>query len=251
MDDILIFPVSTVPASHFAVNYLKQAGIAFSHIPTANVTHLLLDVPSFETDQRLRDGRELGEILEALPRDIRIIGGNLNVALLSGFRTFDLLTDEDYLAQNAAITAECAIRTAAPLLKITFQHAPVLVIGWGRIGKCLARLLQNLGCDVTVAARKHTDRAILRSFGYQAINTAALMDLSHYSLIFNTVPEQLLSQDTTPAWGKGIKIDLASRKGMAGSDVVWARGLPGICAPDTSGTLIARTVLQYLKEEKV
>ena len=41
----------------------------------------------------------------------------------------------------------------------------VLVIGWGRIGKCLAALLKGLEADVTVVARKETDRAILHALG--------------------------------------------------------------------------------------
>ena len=44
-------------------------------------------------------------------------------------------------------------------------------------------------------------------------------------------------------------MDLASKKGIAGNDVIWARGLPGIHAPEESGALIARTILDLLKEE--
>ena len=39
--------------------------------------------------------------------------------------------------------------------------------------------------------------------------------------------------------------DLASVKGIAGDNVIWARGLPGKDAPEESGTLIAKTVLRY------
>ena len=43
-----------------------------------------------------------------------------------------------------------------------------------------------------------------------------------------------------------IKIDLASCPGMDAPDVIWARGLPGKDAPETSGELIARTILRLL-----
>ena len=46
-----------------------------------------------------------------------------------------------------------------------------------------------------------------------------------------------------------IKIDLASAKGIAGDDVIWARGLPGIHAPESSGRLIAETFVRKLQEE--
>ena len=41
-----------------------------------------------------------------------------------------------------------------------------------------------------------------------------------------------------------MKIDLASEKGLGGEDVIWARGLPGIHAPESSGRLIAETCLR-------
>ena len=41
-----------------------------------------------------------------------------------------------------------------------------------------------------------------------------------------------------------LKIDLASLPGMDGSDVIVARGLPNLEAPESSGHLIAKTVLR-------
>jgi hypothetical protein len=48
--------------------------------------------------------------------------------------------------------------------------------------------------------------------------------------------------------GKALKIDLASQPGIGGNDVIWARGLPGKNAPESSGKLIAQTVLRKLEE---
>ena len=58
-------------------------------------------------------------------------------------------------------------------------------------------------------------------------------------------PGRTLPEEDSPA----LKIDLASRKGMGGKDVVWARGLPGNDTPESSGSLIARRVLSILKEK--
>ena len=46
-----------------------------------------------------------------------------------------------------------------------------------------------------------------------------------------------------------MKIDLASVKGMEGGDVIWARGLPGKDAPESSGVLIGKTVLRLAMKE--
>ena len=66
-----------------------------------------------------------------------------------------------------------------------------------------------------------------------------------YRVIFNTVPTMVLP--SCP--GNALKIDLASRLGLGSEDVIWARGLPGIHAPEKSGKLIAETILSRLKEE--
>ena len=48
-----------------------------------------------------------------------------------------------------------------------------------------------------------------------------------------------------------VKLELASSPGMEGSDIIQARGLPGKMAPESSGKLIARTVLRLGVKEDV
>lgn len=157
----------------------------------------------------------------------------------------DLLKDEGYLAENAAITADCALRLAGPLLQTTYRACPVLILGWGRIGKCLGQMLKALGAEVTVAARKEADRAMLRALGYRAVDFSQVPGLlPEVGLLYNTVPAKVMECDET----RCIKIDLASVPGLWGGDVIYARGLPGIHAPEAAGALIAKTILKNLKE---
>jgi hypothetical protein len=46
-----------------------------------------------------------------------------------------------------------------------------------------------------------------------------------------------------------VKIDLASIQGIYGSDVIHARGLPGKQTPESSGILIANTIIRLLRKE--
>ena len=46
-----------------------------------------------------------------------------------------------------------------------------------------------------------------------------------------------------------VKIDLASKPGIEDEDVIIARGLPGIHFPESSGKLIADTLLRLCQEE--
>lgn len=248
MTDHILLPVGQTDALQYAVAELKRRGCPVCTTPNRKVTHLLLPVPSFESDNTIKGGGALDDILAALPRDITIFGGNLHHPALEGYRTVDLLKDPIYLAENAAITAHCAIGQAMVKLPVTLQGCQVLVIGWGRIGKVLSDLLKKLGANVSVAVRKESDRAMLLALGYDSqILSPPAYGLARYRLIFNTVPAMVLPE----AWLEHcqpdcLKIDLASVPGIGGGDVIWARGLPNKYAPETSGALIARTVLRLL-----
>lgn len=249
MEKILMYPAGSTKACQYASKALALAGVPVTDHPTPEVTHLLLDVPSFSPEGCLRGGGELEPLLRMLPPGIAVAGGNLNHPGLSGYLTLDLLADPTYLAKNAAITADCALRVAGAELDTAFTDAPALVIGWGRIGKCLARLLRSLGSEVTVAARKESDRAMLAALGYSSMDIGEIPALlPRYRLLFNTAPEKVLSGKQLAGCRHCVKIDLASKPGLEGSDVIAARGLPGRYTPESSGKLIAETVLRLIGE---
>ena len=234
-------------ALRFAETVLKEKGLQFAPAPDASVTHLLLGVPSFEPDGSLKGGGQLEDTLPFLSPEVTICGGMLKT-LPKEYRTVDLLEDPIYIAENAQITAHCALRLAMQKLPITLLQCPVLVIGWGRIGKCLAQLLKNIGALVTVAARKEMDRAMLSALGYDAIDTQNLGNgLSRFRVIFNTAPVMVLPKEELHSCRDDcVKIELASSLGIDAPDVIWARGLPSKDAPESSGQLIAKTVLRLL-----
>lgn len=232
------------PALKFAAGFLRHAGCTVVPCPDEAVTHLLLPVPSFQAEGILKGGVELKPVLSGLPESVTVIGGNLDCAELAGYKAVDLLRDPGYAAENANITACCAIILAMERLPVVLTGQKALVIGWGRIGKCLARLLKQMGVLVTVAARKASDRAMLTALGYTAIDTAAI-DTEPYRLVFNTAPQMLVPH----CRGDGLFIELASQPGLGGDGIVDGRGLPGRYAPESSGRLIADRVLTILNKE--
>ena len=233
------------PALRFAAEYLKSKGNPVVFEPDDCVTHAVLPVPSFD------DSGSLEALLRKLPQDVMIFGGKLDAGKFDGYRTADLLRDESYLAENAAITADCAVRLAGRHLGVVLRNCPILIIGWGRIGKCLAEILKSAGAEVTVAARKETDRAMARALGFEATDIRQLwLQLARFLVIFNTAPATVLAEaQMNPCRKDCVKIDLASVKGMEGGDVIWARGLPGKDAPESSGVLIGKTVLRLAMKE--
>ncbi len=247
MSNHVLYPVGIGDSCRFAGTFLARNGMQLTDHPSPEITHLLLDIPSFDTEGRLRDSSDLKQLLRMLPGSISVIGGNLDVEALREYRKIDLLKDQRFLARNAAITAECAFQAASPYLTTTFSETPVLILGWGRIGKCLATLLSQWGCPVTVAARKASDRAMLEGLGFRAVDFLSLeSEIPDHRLLFNTAPCGIALQQQH---AHCIKIDLASLPGLQGHGVIPARGLPGKYAPESSGKLIADTVYRILKEE--
>lgn len=224
-------------ALQYAQTYLLESGWEKNE----QAKTVLLPVPSFTNEGTIKGGGTL----EGISKDSLIIGGKLDSLLQSGYRTLDLLMHPLYLSENAAITAYCALQVAAEKLSVTFQDCPILVIGWGRIGKCLVRLLRLLGAKVTVAARKEPDRALAEALGYAVTDLGEGFDPSPFRVIFNTADGPVLPSTKQVLCRKDcLKIDLASTKGIEGQDVIWARGLPSALAPESSGALIAKILLK-------
>lgn len=246
MDKNLIFAAGSTAACRYAASYLQDLGLPVTDKVGMDVRYLLLDAPAFGPDGQLRGGGNVMQLLQQLPRDILICGGNLSHPYLDDYEDVDFLKDEYYLCQNAYITAECALDVALPYLTRTLRHCPILIIGWGRIGKCLSRILRNLDADVTIAARNPRDRAMIQALGFAALDIEDIpAELPHFRLLYNTVPNPVLNQSQLALCREDcVKIDLASKDGLEGDDIIIARGLPGLHMPENSGKLIADTFLR-------
>ena len=253
MNDQLIYIGADTPALKAAQHYLEAADCHVTLEPSNEVTHLLLSTPTFAPDGSLVGGQDLNALLRELPSDTTIIGGNISVPIFQNYPTIDLLRNESYLASNAAITAECALQVAYNRSPDTMKGTPILILGWGRIGKCLAKLLSAIGADVNITARKETDLAMITALGYTAVPYYQILPhLPRYHIIFNTVPIMILPEALSNQCRKDcVKIDLASSPGIGGSNVVTARGLPGKLAPEASGRLIAKSVLELCFKKEV
>ncbi len=228
----------------YARRFLKSWGFQVTEKPDPYTQHLLLPVPSFPAADEI-----VADILDELPAGALISGGNLD-GRISGYRTVDFLKDPYYLAENAAITASCAVESVTNQHGTSLEGCRVLIVGWGRIGKCLCRLLEKEGADITVAARKDTDRAMIGALGCRSIAVEDTdKELFRYQIIINTVPEMVLPNMITQP--DCIVLELASRPGMSGANIIDGRGLPSKMAPAESGRLIAQTFLRLSCNKEV
>ena len=140
----------------------------------------------------------------------------------------------------------------------TIWQSPILVLGYGRVGRAVARRLQVLGAVVTVAARSPEQRAGARCAGCRAADLTQLRRLlPGFDAVVNTIPASVLGREELSCLPQGaLVIDLASMPG--GTDFAAAKALgiraehalslPARYAPQTAGELVADTVLNILEE---
>ena len=166
---------------------------------------------------------------------------------------------EEFAVNNAVPTAEGAIEIAMKETKKTINSSRCLISGFGRIGKVLAKMLNGLGADVTVSARKPVDLAFIKLLGYRPILTSQIKELKNYDIIFNTIPSLIFDRETLLNSNKELLIiDLASLPGGVdfkeaenlGIKTIHALALPGKVAPYTAGEIIKNTVYNMIKEEE-
>lgn len=154
-----------------------------------------------------------------------------------GIYDMDYFQREEMKMLNAVPTSEGAIEIAMKEMPITLHDSRSLVLGYGRIGKILTKMLTGLGSHVTVTARRCSDLAAIQSFGYTAEKTDHIGQIiSQYDVIFNTIPSTVIDQEVLEQVREdSLIIDLASKPGgvdfEAAKDknkkVVWALSLPG------------------------
>ncbi len=171
---------------------------------------------------------------------------------------FDYYDCEKMSIMNAVPTSEGALAIALSEMKTTLFGSKSAVLGYGRIGRVLSRMLKNLNSEVTVFARSEAALAWAAAEGCQSENIYELSKkIGEYELVVNTVPFVILNKNVLEKTNENtVFIDLASKPGgidfdyakRMGRKVFWALSLPGKTAPASAGKIIAECVIEKLKE---
>jgi len=170
----------------------------------------------------------------------------------------DLLNREELAVLNAISTAEGAIQIAMDETIKTIHGSNILILGFGRIGKVLAKMLEGIGANIYCEATKNVDLAWIKAYGYNPVHENELnKSLSKYDIIMNTVPAMILDEKKLKKVNKDcLIIDLASKPGgvdrVAAKKLeiktIWALSLPGKVAPLTSAEFIKDTIYNIFEE---
>ncbi len=170
---------------------------------------------------------------------------------------YDFLEIEEYAILNAIATAEGAIQIAMEEYPKTLSGSNILVMGFGRIGKVLSKMLQGMGAKVFCEARKNEDLAYIQAYGYTPIHLKNLDEnLGNFDIIFNNIPVLILDKKRLDLVKKeALIVDLASNPG--GTDfeyakqkeikTIWALALPGKCAPISAAEYVRDTIYSIIE----
>ena len=173
-------------------------------------------------------------------------------------KVVDIMKREELSVLNAISTAEGAIKIAIEETPKNLHGSNILVLGFGRIGKVLSHMLNGLGAKVSCEARKNSDLAWIKAYGYDAIPLSELNEnLYKFDIIINTIPYIVLDKEALENVKEdALVIDLASnpggvdRKAIKEKQIkfVWALSLPGKISPITSAEFIKETLFNVVKD---
>ena len=157
---------------------------------------------------------------------------------------------EEYQIAIARLTAEGAIALLRPETGLSGAH--ILLLGYGRIARLLARELQKAGALVAAAARSGEQRAWAEAEGIEALPLDALSGaLDRFDVIIGTIPAPVLTEPLLALVRKdALLLELASAPGgidaaaahERGLRYIRAPGLPAKYAPDRAAVILRDAV---------
>ena len=212
--------------------------------------------------QNLKEEILLKDLFHIIGKDKLLLAGKMSdgikaVADIFSVRWVDYFMREDLEILNSVPSCEGAIQIAMEELPITIFGANVVVTGFGKIGELLSIMLKNLGANVTVVARRASQRAKARTHSLHAAPFSYLGEcMESADLVFNTVPQQIIKREHLSGAKDALIVDLSSKPGGVdmeaardlGVKVIWALGLPGKVAPVTAGNIIKETICNIISE---
>jgi dipicolinate synthase subunit A len=177
----------------------------------------------------------------------------------NNLKLIELANLDEIAIPNAIPTAEGAIQLTMEKLPITINGAKAAILGFGRVGFAVNKILKALNADTVVVARKLSALALAEEMGAKTSTFDNLLDaIQDVDVIYNTVPHLVLTREVLMALPRNILIiDLASAPGGVdfsaakelGIEAFLALGLPGKVAPKTAGQILAKYVPQIIFRE--
>lgn len=219
--------------------------------------NIILPLPSISNGIISSTGINIEYLNSCLNERQRVFYGNIENNPF-GSRGFSYYYNEAFLIKNSRLTAQGVARLVLENTEKDFFELKIAVVGYGRCGKSISKMLRKMGADVTAYSRSNISKTKALNDGIRhsyinQFNTA----ISKYDIIVNTVPFNIISSTGLETLTKeNLYVETASKPygfSIADADIynfryILASGLPGKYTPVSAGENIADTVIEILKE---
>lgn len=229
--------------------------------PRAIENLIILPVPSFKESYIVRASDiSASDIIEEVKKGDAVAGYGLpkefrKELLAKGVSALDVERDEDFLVDNAHLTAVGTVgkliteHTRAPL------DMSIGVIGYGRIGERLVSALAYLRAEVTVFTSKTELSHELCMLGISGVPYAHLSEaegkkrLSRLDVLINTAPSKIIPDDAAEYLSGVRLIELAPGNNYP-EKVYYERfaSVPAEVYPQSAGIAMAKSILRMAGE---
>ena len=167
-----------------------------------------------------------------------------------GALVYDAALDEDFLRENAKITAHGALGRILTETERDLSEISVGIIGYGRIGSAMAELLMFIGARVRLFSTSREKLLALAESGVDAWMADDGSDFSGLDILVNTAPRRTISEkkEREIILG-GVKIiELASGNNFSSPEILRMPAIPDRMYPLSAGRLYAKHIFNAFFE---
>lgn len=206
-----------------------------------------------------KKGITIDETLPVIKNKI-VFTGNASNNILEKFESYnidviDIMKEERFAVLNTIPTVEETIKIIIENMKRVIHNTNCLIMGYGRIGKVLAKKLDALSVNVQCLTTTEIEKVWCKVEGYKQNNFKDIQNndimLRQYDIIVNTIPKIILKDELKQIRKDTLIIDLASKPYGIDRKIVKdeklnfieALGLPGKSAPIT----VAENMYEIIK----
>lgn len=202
---------------------------------------------------------KIDEALKIMGKKL-VFTGSISSEILRKFKLYnieilDIMKNEKFAVLNAIPTVEETIKIIIANTKKVLHNTNCLIMGYGRIGKVLAKKLNGLSVNVDCLVSNNIEKTWSIVEGYNYIEFENIKNksdlLKKYDIIVNTIPKIILTEELKKIRKDTLIIDLASKPYGIDRNIVKqenlnfieALGLPGKSAPIT----VAENMYEVIK----
>lgn len=237
-------------------------------VQTLENTEIIISSIPFSRDKQtinmpLSDNKIKIDELMNLIKDKTLIAGTISNDIYEKYKDvkiIDIMKNEKLAILNTIATAEGAIKEIIENTQINIHGSKIMILGFGRIGKTLAKKLDGLSAKVTVVSKEDEELAWAEAYGYINIELNKIKNIiKDYDIIVNTIPSIILQGSILKEINKNVLLlDLASGDGGINKkeadennlNLIKSLGIPGKISPIATAKILKEAIYEIMEEKK-